>query len=98
MHLYSKTLVLFHHVLYINYLGKSSISESLAERRSMVAGILSAGPPKKSGTSKKYKRAETLPIETTEKSEPMVSWPSIPFALSLNGNELTLMNYRAHRS
>merc|ERR1712130_281711 len=52
---------------------KSSISESLAERRSMVAGILSAGPPKKSGTSKKYKRAETLPIETTEKSEPTSS-------------------------
>ena len=45
-----------------------SISESLAERRSMVAGILSAGPPKKT-TAKKYKRADTLPIESTDRTE-----------------------------
>ena len=49
--------------------GKGSVSEALAERRSMVAGILQAGPPKKNSQAKKYKRADTLPIQTTERSE-----------------------------
>lgn len=45
---------------------KSSISDSLAERRSMVAGILSAGPPSK---DRKYRRADTQPIESTSSSQ-----------------------------
>ena len=44
------------------------ISDSLNERRSMVAGILSAGPPKKK--SNKYSRALTQPIQPADRSEP----------------------------
>ncbi|CAG5098114.1 Oidioi.mRNA.OKI2018_I69.XSR.g15382.t1.cds [Oikopleura dioica] len=62
---------------------KSSISDSLAERRSMVAGILSAGPPSK---DRKYRRADTQPIESTStsqtaaqvSSQPSISRPSGP--------------------
>ena len=59
-------------MIFFIFLGKGSISDSLAERRSMVAGILSAGPPKKA-TAKKYKRADTLPIETTDRTESTIS-------------------------
>jgi len=46
------------------------ISENFAKNRSMVAGILNAGPPKKKAS--KYGRALTQPIEAADRTEPIV--------------------------
>jgi len=46
------------------------ISENFAKNRSLVAGILNAGPPKKKAS--KYGRALTQPIEAADRIEPIV--------------------------
>ena len=48
----------------------AAISENFAKNRSMVAGILNAGPPKKKAS--KYGRALTQPIEAADRTEPIV--------------------------
>jgi len=50
----------------------TGLSESLAERRSMVAGILSAGPPKKKAS--KYERSNTQPVGPADR----IDQPVIP--------------------
>lgn len=57
----------------IKFSGKQNnavISENFAKNRSMVAGILNAGPPKKKAS--KYGRALTQPIEAADRTEPIV--------------------------
>lgn len=47
------------------------LSEALAERRSMVAGILNAGPPKKKAS--KYERSNTQPVGPADRIDQPVN-------------------------
>ena len=65
-----QSMAKFHLFVYSGKQNNPMISENFAKNRSMVAGILNAGPPKKKAS--KYGRALTQPIEAADRTEPIV--------------------------